>query len=185
MPPPEQSAGDPSRPSDGPDESTKPDVEVTMAEDPTKGADKPAGGATTDDGPSGDLINLEDHTNKTDEGAMNEPQRPATPEDKGKQPERQDEAMSSSMATLKPSDALTEPSNYIDPTPPTPVTSQPPSRSPSTAARPHYGADHSPERSDHEYDEKRYTSEDEQEGGSRSEIQSIMDQFSEDRKSVV
>lgn len=183
MPLPEPSAGAPSRPSDGPDESTRPDVEVTMADDPTKGVDKAVGGATTDDGPSGDLINLEDptedHTDRNAEGQGDEPQRPATSQDKGKQPERQDEIMSSSMATLKPSDALAEPSSYIDPTPPTPVTSQPPSRSPSTAARPHHGADPSGEPSDYEYDEKRYVSEDEQEGGSRSEIQSIMDQFSD------
>lgn len=69
---------------------------------------------------------------------------------------------------------------YVDPTPATPMTSQPPSRSPSTAARSHRSDDPSPSRSDGADEEKRYTSEDDQDGGSRSEIQSIMEQFSEE-----
>ncbi|CAM1506858.1 Fc.00g064990.m01.CDS01 [Cosmosporella sp. VM-42] len=100
------------------------------------------------------------------------------------------ETLSSSMATLKPMSAPTsndttsqyltaEPPSYVDPTPPTPISSQPPSRTPSSAARSHHSTDRSPSRSDAEYDDKRYTSEDEQEGRSRSEIQSIMEQFSE------
>ncbi|KFA50824.1 hypothetical protein S40293_05842 [Stachybotrys chartarum IBT 40293] len=72
-----------------------------------------------------------------------------------------------------------EPSHYVDPTPPTPQTSQPPSRTPSNATRSHKSDDHSPSRGDRSDDDKRYLSEDEQEGGSRSEIQSIMEQFSE------
>lgn len=101
------------------------------------------------------------------------------------------DAMSSSAATLRPSvqemgkqhvpHYLTadEPS-YIDPTPATPTGSQPPSRTPSSAARSHRSDDLSPSRLDGTDDEKRYLSEDEQDGGSRSEIQSIMEQFSEE-----
>jgi len=102
--------------------------------------------------------------------------------------------MSSSIATLKPSNYPATPSStqylgvesqtYVDPTPPTPAASQPPSRAPSSAApRSRRGAgssEPSPTRSDAAYDEKRYASEDEQENGSRSEIQSIMEQFSEE-----
>ena len=104
------------------------------------------------------------------------------------------EPMSASIATLKP---ITSPTTttatqlltiqtapYADPTPPTPMTSQTPSRTPSNAAssdRHLRGPpEPSPTRSDAAYDEKRYTSEDEQESGSRSEIQSIMEQFSEE-----
>ena len=101
--------------------------------------------------------------------------------------------MSSSIATLKPTTYPTptastqyltiDTKDYVDPTPPTPVTSNPPSRAPSSAApRSRHvasSAEPSPTRSDVAYDEKRYTSEDERENGSRSEIQSIMEQFSE------
>ncbi|KLO96176.1 Uncharacterized protein LW93_2167 [Fusarium fujikuroi] len=72
-----------------------------------------------------------------------------------------------------------EPSTYVDPTPATPITSQPPSRTPSNAARSHVSGDSTPPKSDAEFDERRYVSEDEHEGGSQSEIQSIMEQFSE------
>ncbi|KAF4512504.1 hypothetical protein G6O67_001636 [Ophiocordyceps sinensis] len=69
-----------------------------------------------------------------------------------------------------------EPSSYVDPTPATPVTSQPPSRTPSNARS--YRSDaHSPVRSDD--DDRKYASGDDQDSGSRSEIQSIMEQFSE------
>lgn len=106
----------------------------------------------------------------------------------GKLPEDGD-LMSSSIATLKPTTFPTtttathyltaESQPYVDPTPPTPTASRPPSRAPSSAPRSRSG-DPSPTRSDAAYDDKRYTSEDEQEGGSRSEIQSIMEQFSEE-----
>ncbi|KAK6593859.1 hypothetical protein H4I96_10772 [Botrytis cinerea] len=101
--------------------------------------------------------------------------------------------MESSTATLKP--VQTRPPNistqnislvdqtYLDPTPKTPGTSRPPSRSASTARTHHLQAerlDRSPTRSDAGFDEKNSASEDEREGGSRSEIQSIMDQFGED-----
>lgn len=96
--------------------------------------------------------------------------------------------MSASIATLKPTTFPTttaatqyltaESKTYVDPTPPTPTCSRPPSRAPSSTPRPR-SEDPSPTRSDAAYDDKRYTSEDEQEHGSRSEIQSIMEQFSE------
>ncbi|CAI4217694.1 unnamed protein product [Parascedosporium putredinis] len=75
------------------------------------------------------------------------------------------------------------PDTYVDPTPATPTASHPPSRAHSSASR--YGhsrttSEVSPTRSDAAYDDRRYMSEDEQERGSRSEIQSIMEQFSED-----
>ncbi|CAP65389.1 uncharacterized protein PODANS_6_8950 [Podospora anserina S mat+] len=116
-------------------------------------------------------------------------------QDKGKQSSSLDDSndLMSSIATLKPATSPTtttatqyltiESRTYKDPTPPTPAPSQPPSRAPSTAATSrsrHGSSEPSPTRSDVGYDEKRYTSEDEQESGSRSEIQSIMEQFSEE-----
>ncbi|KAL7627864.1 hypothetical protein AAE478_002059 [Parahypoxylon ruwenzoriense] len=91
--------------------------------------------------------------------------------------------MESSVSTLKPTKPqyLTiTPTPYVDPTPPTPEGSQPPSRASSTYRPRGHGLEPSPTRSDAGYDEKRYPSEDEQEGTSRSEIQSIMEQFPED-----
>lgn len=112
------------------------------------------------------------------------------PMDKGKQVQDQDisEDVSASALTIRPpannssndqsSQYLSpDPSTYVDPTPSTPMTSQPPSRSPSSAARSARSDDASPSRSD--VDEKKYSSEDDREGGSQSEIQSIMSQFSE------
>ncbi|KAK1983629.1 hypothetical protein LZ30DRAFT_780438 [Colletotrichum cereale] len=100
------------------------------------------------------------------------------------------EHMTSSIATLKPTSPLPaetatqyltiESTTYVDPTPPTPRTSQPPSRTPSNATKRRPSSEASPTRSDASYDERRYTSEDEQENGSRSEIQSIMEQFTGD-----
>ncbi|TID04062.1 Vacuolar protein sorting-associated protein 9a [Colletotrichum higginsianum] len=100
------------------------------------------------------------------------------------------EPLTSSMATLKPTSPLPaetatqyltiETTSYVDPTPPTPRTSQPPSRTPSNATKRRPSSDASPTRSDASYDERRYASEDEQENGSRSEIQSIMEQFTGD-----
>ncbi|KAK8149564.1 hypothetical protein G3M48_006448 [Beauveria asiatica] len=101
----------------------------------------------------------------------------------------QDRDMSASAITIRPpkdNDAniptqyLTpESSSYVDPTPATPITSQPSSRSPSNAASSHRSDEFSPTRSPAENDDKRYASEEEPDGGSRSEIQSIMEQFSE------
>jgi hypothetical protein len=110
------------------------------------------------------------------------------------------DGMESSIATLRPNDIPTSKSpsaqhlsaddqTYLDPTPKTPISSQPPSRSASSAASiPQYSRtsedmDRSPTRSDAEFyekDEKTSASEDEREANSRSEIQSIMDQFSEE-----
>ncbi|KAI0161170.1 hypothetical protein GGR52DRAFT_582568 [Hypoxylon sp. FL1284] len=91
--------------------------------------------------------------------------------------------MESSIATLKPTKpqylTITT-TSYVDPTPPTPDRSEPPSRAPSTHRSKGHGPGPSPTHSDAGYDERRYASEDEQEGTSRSEIQSIMEQFPED-----
>lgn len=102
--------------------------------------------------------------------------------------------MESSTATLKP--GLSTPTissyklspietTYLQPAPNTFVGSQPHSRSSSTASTLLYTRskdqpERSPTRSDAGFDEKNSTSEDERESGSRSEIQSIMDQFSEE-----
>lgn len=104
--------------------------------------------------------------------------------------------MESSTATLRPDAMLSASSaamahhhldgqTYLDPTPRTPAGSQPPSRSASNAASiPLYkrraDGSRSPTRSDAGFDEKASTSGDERETGSRSEIQTIMDQFGED-----
>ncbi|KAI1339126.1 hypothetical protein F5Y15DRAFT_407412 [Xylariaceae sp. FL0016] len=95
--------------------------------------------------------------------------------------------MESSVATLKPKKQTTKPqflsidtAAYVDPTPPTPQGSQPPSRTNSSHRSKGHGPEPSPTRSDAGYDEGRYPSEDEREGMSRSEIQSIMEQFPED-----
>jgi hypothetical protein len=101
--------------------------------------------------------------------------------------------MSSSTATLRPEPgskntevtaALLPPTThvYLDPTPKTPG----PSRSTSSGASiPQYSQsleppERSPTRSDAGFDERPSASEDEREADSRSEIQSIMDQFSEE-----
>lgn len=110
------------------------------------------------------------------------------------------DTMESSTATLKPAvDLPPKPSTptslqhlspgdhiYHDPTPKTPKSSNPPSRSTSNATSiPHYtgvteAPERSPTRSDVGFDEKNSASEDEREGTSRTEIQTIMDQFSEE-----
>ncbi|TAQ84174.1 hypothetical protein B7494_g7503 [Chlorociboria aeruginascens] len=104
------------------------------------------------------------------------------------------EAMESSTVTLKPDSSsyfkmssdqqlYLEVPAYLDPTPNTPASSQPPSRSASSAESiPHFtrSADRSPTRSDGGFDERRSFSEDEREVSSKSEIQSIMDQFSQE-----
>ncbi|TRX93742.1 hypothetical protein FHL15_005418 [Xylaria flabelliformis] len=92
------------------------------------------------------------------------------------------DAMESSVSTLKPTKPqfLTiNTSSYVDPTPPTP-TSQTPSRTNSAHRSKGQSSGSSPTPSDAGYDENRFASEDEREGASRSEIQSIMEQFPED-----
>ncbi|KAG0649759.1 Vacuolar sorting-associated 9a [Hyphodiscus hymeniophilus] len=113
------------------------------------------------------------------------------------EPNTAHDAMESSTATLKPdldmpSKSILPPPlqhlspDYRDPTPKTPRSSNPPSRSTSSATSiPVYTGtverpERSPTRSDVGFDEKNSTSEDEREGYSRTEIQSIMDQFSEE-----
>ncbi|KAJ2902269.1 Vacuolar protein sorting-associated protein 9a [Zalerion maritima] len=97
------------------------------------------------------------------------------------------DSLAESVATIRPSktDNVENPpkyldieQKYVDPTPPTPYTSNPPSRSPSATAS--HRNDASPTRSDVPDDERRYASEDEQENGSRAEIQNIMGQFATD-----
>ncbi|KAJ0164513.1 Vacuolar protein sorting-associated protein 9a [Colletotrichum tanaceti] len=147
---------------------------------------------------TGDLIDFGDD----DLGPVNDTKPAANPESKPGGPESNQavsappssevasEPLTSSMATLKPTSPLPaetatqyltiEATSYVDPTPPTPRTSQPPSRTPSNATKRRPSSDASPTRSDASYDERRYASEDEQENGSRSEIQSIMEQFTGD-----
>jgi hypothetical protein len=98
--------------------------------------------------------------------------------------------MESSTATLMPTPSNihnkiaeaehgSQHETYVDPTPHTPMPSAPPSRSTSTAASiPH--VERSPTRSDAGFDDRHSASEDEPEADSRSEIQSIMEQFSEE-----
>ncbi|KAI1265766.1 hypothetical protein F5Y18DRAFT_417043 [Xylariaceae sp. FL1019] len=93
------------------------------------------------------------------------------------------DAMESSVATLKPTKPqflTVDTAPYVDPTPPTPQGSQPPSRTSSAHRSKGYGSDYSPTRSDAGYDETRYASEDDRDNNSQSEIQSIMEQFPED-----
>lgn len=143
--------------------------------------------AVADPGPSEDLIAL-------DQGA----QRSASTERPGRKPgplnlhpevlQRADEGLdptASSAATLKPSTPITttatqylnaESKPYVDPTPATPWTSQPPSRTPSNAAdRPRLSLESLQGRSD---DDRRYASEDDRENDGE-EIQNIMSQFKE------
>ncbi|KAL6358110.1 hypothetical protein LRP88_08290 [Fusarium phalaenopsidis] len=192
-----------------PDETlpSKPDVEVTSAKHPAAGEtdtrerDRDASfehAPKSNSGPEGDLIDFQDQPSSIslqgENAAAGEPQSEVA---RGKQVAGHQRtgsdalnAQSSSLATVKPmilpssNDTATqyltaEPSTYVDPTPATPTTSQPPSRTPSNATRSLHPGEISPSKSDAEYDERRYLSEDEQEGRSRSEIQSIMEQFSE------
>lgn len=121
---------------------------------------------------------------------------PWTVPSKGKEiaPVHVHDPMESSTATLKPEapsaksaleqnlSAVGRP--YNDPTPQTPYSSQPPSRSTSNATssskfrRKIDASERSPTRSDAGFDEKASASGDEREN-SRSEIQTIMDQFGE------
>ncbi|KAI0186853.1 hypothetical protein EV127DRAFT_437702 [Xylaria flabelliformis] len=132
---------------------------------------------------SGDLLGLD-----MSRPIENRPTEPIPKERNAAGNERPDEsdvatdAMESSVATLKPAKPqfLTiNTSSYVDPTPPTP-TSQTPSRTNSAHRSKGQSSGSSPTPSDAGYDENRFASEDEREGASRSEIQSIMEQFPED-----
>ena len=138
-----------------------------------------------------------EHADIQGEGPTSEPTEASTAL---AEPTAGHDAMESSTATLKPDvDLPPKPSAptslqhlspddhiYHDPTPKTPKSSNPPSRSTSNAtSMPHYtgsteAPERSPTRSDVGFDEKNSTSEDEREGTSRTEIQTIMDQFSEE-----
>lgn len=157
---------------------------------PASAPENNAGGAAvTPTLASGDLIDLGDVATMTQNDVP-----PALPSKdglagKGKEPyvaaPATEEPMADSVATLKPKKPQflsIETTPYVDPTPPTPFGSQPPSRASSARSRGH-GLSPSPTRSDGGYDERRYTSEgeDEPDGNeSRSEIQSIMEQFPEE-----
>lgn len=195
---PETSAARPSR-SGSPDHGTPSAVpEVTTATNHVPAAqssDEHLSG--TDSSPH--LIDLGDEgsgegpTGKP-EASLNLDQAAVVPASPSSESENHDSAdnMASSIATLKPTSAATTTAtqyltigaaSYVDPTPKTPLSSQPPSRSPSSSGsrinkHTSASADPSPTRSDAAYDEKPYSSEDE--SGSRSELQSIMEQFSED-----
>ncbi|TGJ78737.1 hypothetical protein E0Z10_g10026 [Xylaria hypoxylon] len=107
----------------------------------------------------------------------------AVENDRPNEPDLSAEAMESSVATLRPTKPqfLTiNTSPYVDPTPPTPTASQTPSRTNSAHRSKGQSSGSSPTPSDAGYDETRFASEDEREGVSRSEIQSIMEQFPED-----
>ncbi|KAI1741338.1 hypothetical protein F4680DRAFT_74702 [Xylaria scruposa] len=170
-----------------------PPIAVTSASDPSLlDTATSAGGHDGDDGGKGtkgfpsasqDLLGLD--MPRPIEHHSTEP----TPEEQNtagnERPDESDvaaDAMESSVSTLKPTKPqfLTINTNpYVDPTPPTP-TSQTPSRTNSAHRSKGQSSGSSPTPSDAGYDENRFASEDEREGTSRSEIQSIMEQFPED-----
>ncbi|KAK4188744.1 putative vacuolar protein sorting-associated protein 9 [Podospora australis] len=153
----------------------------------------PAGGPNSQQPEQeGDLLRLEDNNVEMSDNAAKQVDKEVGEKEEAVPAVESTDTMSSSVATLKPRTSPTtttatqyltiETRTFADPTPPTPAASQPPSRTPSTSASRsrHSSSEPSPTRSDAGYDEKRYTSEDEHENGSRSEIQSIMEQFSEE-----
>ncbi|KAF4337078.1 vacuolar sorting-associated 9a [Fusarium beomiforme] len=204
MSPPEQSTSSSSQPVLDETLSNKPNVELTSVQGPAAGDPE-----TTDDHDhisnsgvnTGKEDNLIDFGDQPADALSREDKAEAAEQEpsemiKGKQAADDQHSPSSLLNTrasagggIKPivlpssndnNQYLTaEPSTYVDPTPATPTTSQPPSRTPSNAARSHISGDSTPPKSDAEYDERRYLSEDDHEGGSQSEIQSIMEQFSE------
>jgi len=97
------------------------------------------------------------------------------------------ESIPSSIATLKPTTTTAVPGPYlsvelsaslVDPASLSPASSRPPSRTSGPRSR-NASTTPSPTRSDAAFDDRRYASEDEQERGSKTEIQSIMEQFNE------
>ncbi|KFY28523.1 hypothetical protein V493_02885 [Pseudogymnoascus sp. VKM F-4281 (FW-2241)] len=120
------------------------------------------------------------------EAQQTTPDAPAT-EDKTVGPD----PMESSTATLRPhppsnsesstTQVPTKDNMFLEPTPHPPHSAVPPTSNSASTPRSGAGespADRSPTRSDAGFDEKPSASEDGREGESRSEIQSIMDQFS-------
>ena len=149
----------------------------------------------------GEAVDAENIAPKDTPSCSDAADRPTTPDESNRASERPQPAdheppdgMASSMVTIKaaqtPAKYLApEAASYIDPTPDTPMTSQPPSRSPSNAAS-YRSEERSPSRSDVELDSgpeadvakvgggrSRDIDDD---PGSQSEIQSIMEQFSEE-----
>lgn len=161
--------------------------EIMAAESkPAKGQHDPSEGLISlNDLPSEHATPPQQHSQAHEKGL--EEVRPEAPPEVPPKTDDSLEGMASSIATLKPGATPTttlathyldiEAKQYIDPTPPTPTASQPPSRTPSNAGdRPRVSLDSSQGgRSD---DEKRHTSEDEREHDG-SEIQHIMAQFRE------
>lgn len=156
--------------------------------------DQPSSSSSTQDAtmadPPDDLISLQDRPPQPSAIDRKNARLPKPLELRPELPQKSDEGASeplaSSTVTLKPSTPKItttatqylniESQPYVDPTPPTPFASQPPSRTPSNAAdRPRISLDSSLGRSD---DERRNTSEDERENDG-SEIQNIMAQFKE------
>lgn len=178
---------DPHEPSTNIESSMEPSQQLSSSPHHETMADSEP--TVTEPSPPQELISLDE---QPQDPAVSERKHGRVPEPLQLQPEvplKSDEGglepMASSTSTLKPSTPNTttatqylniESKAYVDPTPPTPWTSQPPSRTPSNAAdRPRLSLDSSQGRSD---DERRYTSEDEREND-KSEIQSIMAQFKE------
>ncbi|KAI8629193.1 hypothetical protein F5Y19DRAFT_434300 [Xylariaceae sp. FL1651] len=155
----------------------------TAASEQDGGKDTPAGFQGAALAP-GDLLDLS--TNHVVERPLPEhvSETPnITESSRSNEPDVVADPMESSVSTLKPakSQYLTiNTAPYVDPTPPTPTASQPPSRTSSAHRSKGQSSEPSPTRSDVGYDETRFASEDEREGTSRSEIQSIMEQFPED-----
>lgn len=141
------------------------------------------------------LLNAErkDSNNTIQEALQNhdQPIRVTTPPlQTTKELSQSDDPMSASAITIKPSNhphaqdngtqyLTPQPSSYVDPTPPTPMTSNPPSRSPSATARSTNSDDASPSRHTSDRESKQPLSDDEHEPTSQSEIQNIMAQFNE------
>jgi len=180
---PEEGNGDPQQDEPRQDSETM----TSMAEESKLQAVKASSGDMAEEG---NLIDLTEGSEGENDGTKHElTAMLSSTEDTSNIPDE----MSSSTATLRPESvskntdvtaALLLPTShvYLDPTPKTPG----PSRSTSSgAAIPQYNRsleppERSPTRSDAGFDERPSASEDEREPDSRSEIQSIMDQFSEE-----
>ncbi|KAI0098632.1 hypothetical protein GGR51DRAFT_426861 [Nemania sp. FL0031] len=165
-----------------------PPIAVTSASNPSL-LDTTAGPSEQNDEPtansSKDLIGLDLTHSTNHHSPESAPKKHHVPENdppNGSTDVAAAEAMESSVATLKPTKPQYLTINttpYVDPTPPTP-TSQTPSRTSSAHRSKGQSSGSSPTPSDAGYDETRFASEDEREGTSRSEIQSIIEQFPED-----
>lgn len=164
---------------------------------------KPAGDSapeieftSSDTGISGTEKSLDTHPEETDSKDIVNTDDEATSETATTCAGDSNELMETSTATLRPETApITQPKPlrhenlgdepYLDPTPPTPIPTLL-TRSLSAASvasgdnQKSETAERSPTRSDAGFDERHSVSEDEREKNSKSEIQTIMDQFSEE-----